>query len=69
MYHKAVEWPRVVVQGTPRFESQSFVSQVVEFVHVEEMVDYFLVGERKVVEFLVLVLEWVEFLEWVKVEC
>ena len=57
LYHKAVEWPRVVVQETHRFVPQSFVSQVVEFMHVEEMVDYFLVGERMVVEFLVLVLE------------
>ena len=58
-----------MVQGTQRFEPQSFESQVVEIVHVEEMVDYFLVEERKVMEFLVLVLERVEFLVLVKVEC
>ena len=69
LYHKAVEWPRVVVQGTQRFEPQSFESQVVEIVHVEEMVDYFLVEERKVVGFMFLVWERVEFLVLVKVEC
>ena len=52
-----------MVQEIQRFEPQS-----VEIVHVEERVDYFLVEERKVVEFLVLVLERVEFLVLVKVE-
>ena len=40
-----------------------------DIVYVEERVDYFLVEERKVVEFLVLVWERVEFLVLVKVEC
>ena len=53
-----------MVQGT-----QSFESQVVDIVYVEERVDYFLVEEREVVEFLVLVLEREEFLVLVKVEC
>ena len=49
-----------MVQEIQRFEPYSFESQVVGIVHVEERVDYFLVEERKVVEFLVLVLERVE---------
>ena len=57
-----------MVQETQRFEPQSFESQAVVIVYVEEMVDYFLGGERKVVEFLVLVWERVEFLVLVKVE-
>ena len=68
-YHRAIEWPKVVVQGIQRVEPQRFESQVVEIVHVEERVDYFLVEERNVVEFLVLVLEREEFLVLVKVEC
>ena len=50
-YHRAIEWPKVVVQGVQSVEPQRFESQVVEIAHVEEM---------KVVGFLVLVR--VEFL-------
>ena len=65
----AIEWPKVVVQEIQRFEPQSFESQVVEIVYVEERVDYFLVEEKKVVGFLVLVWERVEFLVLVRVGC
>ena len=57
-----------MVQEIQRFEPQSFESQVVEIVYVEERVDYFLVEERKVVGFLVLVWERVEFLVLVREE-